>query len=89
MSASILWYFYALFYFTAPLKKKVVLIECETNIDVDVDVWGQASQGVHIDVMVAELWCGWPSRRTGRGGGRSWRSSCKWNRIYSWLNRKW
>lgn len=49
---------------------------------------GQASQGIHIDVMVAELWCGWSSGCTGRGGGRSWRSSCKWNRIYSWLNRK-
>lgn len=42
-----------------------------TYIGVDINVWSQACQGIHIDIMVTELWGGRPSSCTSCGGG-SW-----------------
>lgn len=65
------------------------LVEWETNVNIDVDVWGQSSQCIHIDVMIAELRCRWPGGCTGCGGGRSWGSSCEGYRVCFWLNQNW
>lgn len=56
-----------------------------TYVDIDVDVWSQACQGIHVNVMVTELWGGGPSGcasggGSSRGGGRS----CKWNKVSCW-----
>lgn len=42
-----------------------------TYIDIYIDVWSQACQSIHIDVVVTELWGGGPSGCAGGGGG-SW-----------------
>lgn len=42
-----------------------------TYVDIYIDVWSQACQGIHIDVVVTELWRGGPSGCAGGGGG-SW-----------------
>lgn len=42
-----------------------------TYIDIYIDVWGQASQGIHIDVVITELW-GWRPGGCASCGGGSW-----------------
>ena len=58
---------------------------CNTYIDIYIDVWSQASQGVHIDVMVTELW-GWGPSGCAGGGGCSWGwgRSCEWDKVPCW-----
>lgn len=53
-----------------------------TYVDIYIDVRGQACQGIHIDVVVTELWGGGPGG-CASGGGGSWRRrrSCKWNKV--------
>lgn len=42
-----------------------------TYIDIYIDVWSKPCQGIHIDVMVTELWGRGPSG-CASGGGSSW-----------------
>lgn len=42
-----------------------------TYIAIYIDVWSQACQSIHIDVMVTELWRGGASG-CASGGGGSW-----------------
>ncbi len=42
-----------------------------TYVDIYIDVWSQACQGIHIDVVVTELW-GWGPSGCASGGGGSW-----------------
>ena len=51
----------------------------------DVDGGGQPGQGVHIDVMVAELRGGGSGGCAGGGGGRRRGGSCKWKKVSCWL----
>jgi len=52
-------------------KEKSVCAHVNTYVDVYIDVWSQAGQGIHIDVVVTELWGRGPSG-CASGGGCSW-----------------
>ena len=53
--------------------------------DIYIDVWSQACQSIHIDVMVTELWGGGPGGCAGGGGSCwGWGRSCKWNKVSCW-----
>ena len=57
-----------------------------TYVDIDVDVRGQAGQGIDINVVITELWGGGPSRCAGGGSGsRGRRCNCKWKKVSCWL----
>lgn len=59
----------------------------DTYVDVDVDVRGQACQGVDINVVITELWGGRPGGCAGGGGGGGGggRCNCKWKKVSCWL----
>lgn len=59
-----------------------------TYVGTDIDVWRQACQGVHIDIVVTELRSGRPSSCTSGGSSSlGWGRSCKWNKVSCWSKR--